>query len=287
MSGLNGPGLAIAKTIKLFIDGAFIRTESGRTFPVYIHNTKRLYANLCRASRKDLCNAVTAAVKAQPVWAGRTAYNRGQILYRMAEMTEGKKAEFQSCLIETLGYDRQWAEKVMTEAIDGLVYYSGFADKYQQLLGSENPVASSYYNFTCSEPVGVVGLIADDHFDFLSLVAQISAIICSGNSVVVLLAEEGAAVMAPLSEVLATSDLPQGVVNLLSGFQEELYPIYGSHMEIQSLCYQGGDGRVLRELKSMAAENMKRLVTKSKESLSLESLLNFVEYKTVWQPVGY
>ena len=286
MSGLNGPGLAIPKTIKLFINGAFARTESGRTFPIYAHGTDRLYANLCRASRKDLRNAVSAAQAAQPAWSARTAYNRSQILYRMAEMAEGKRTEFEICLKETLGYDQDRAEASVTGAIDALVYYAGFADKYQQLMGSENPVASPHYNFTCSEPVGVVGFIGDDNFDLAELVAQIGAIICSGNSVVVLLAEDGAAILAPFSEVLATSDLPKGVINLLSGFQEELSPIYGGHMEIDSLCYQGSNAKLLGELKSLAAENMKRIVTKPKEAQSLESIMGFVEFKTVWHPVG-
>lgn len=286
MSGLSGPGMVIPKTIKLFIDGAFARTESGRSYPVYEVKSKKLYANLCQASRKDLRNAVTAAQTAQSGWAGRTAYNRSQILYRMAEMAEGKRAEFVEVLQATLGYAESQSQETMDRVIDCFVYYAGFADKYQQLAGSENPVSSPHYNFTCSEPVGVVGLISGESFDFEQIVAQICGIICSGNAVVVLMEEEGSALLGPLSEVLATSDLPKGVVNLLSGYTEELSPIFAGHMEIQSLCYQGTDDKVLAALREAAAENMKRVTTSPKVPLGLENILRFVEFKTVWHPIG-
>ncbi|MCB0367419.1 MAG: aldehyde dehydrogenase family protein [Bdellovibrionaceae bacterium] len=286
MSGLTGAGLAVPKTIKLFIDGAFVRTESGRSFPVFEAKSKKLYANLCQASRKDLRNAVTAAQAAQSGWAGRSAYNRSQILYRMAEMAESKRAEFVELLKTTLGYDESSSQAVFDRTLDSFVYYAGFADKYQQLAGSENPVSSPHYNFTCSEPVGVVGLIASESFQLDRLVAQMCAVICSGNSLVVLMEEEGAALLGPLSEVFATSDLPKGVINLLSGYTEELSPIFGDHMEIQSLCYQGTDNQVLAKLREAAAENMKRVATSPEDNLGLENILRFVEFKTVWHPVG-
>ncbi len=278
--------IKISKTIKLFIGGEFPRTESGRSHPVYLSKSKNLYAYLCKASRKDLRNAVTAAQEAQKGWASRSAYNRTQILYRMAEMTEGKREEFIEVLTKTVGYTKIAANKAVDEAVDAFVYYAGFADKYQQLIGSVNPVSGPHHNFTSSEPVGVVALICNSKFNLGNMVAQISAIIASGNSVVVIMADDGAATLAPLSEVFATSDLPKGVVNLLTGDLNELYSHLGTHMEINSLSYQGTNKKLLGELKEMAAGNMKRVVTPVNEPLSLDHLVSYVEYKTVWHPIG-
>lgn len=278
--------LKIAKTIKLFIGGEFPRTESGRSIPVYYAKNKKLYAHLCRSSRKDFRNAVTAAQGAQHGWASRSAYLRTQILYRMAEMTEGKREEFVEILTQTLGCTKAVAHQSVDDAIDAFVYYSGFADKYQQMIGSVNPVSGPHHNFTSSEPVGMVSLICNSKFNLGEVVAQIAAIIASGNAVVVLMAEEGAATLAPLAEVFATSDLPKGVVNLLTGDLQELYTHMGTHMEVHSLSYQGSDSKILGELKEMAAGNMKRVVPQVEEMLSLEHLLNYVEYKTVWHPIG-
>ncbi|MCC7403329.1 MAG: aldehyde dehydrogenase family protein [Bdellovibrionales bacterium] len=286
MSGLNGSQLAVPKTIKMYIDGAFVRSESGRSYPVYVKGTKQLYANLCRGSRKDVRAAVTAAQEAQPGWSGRSAYNRGQILYRMAEMTESKRSEFVELMTETMGTTKAAAASSVTRAIDALVYFAGFADKYHQVLGSENPVSSPHYNFTCSEPVGVVGLLGGDTVDFDVWVGQLAAIICSGNTVVALMPELESALLAPLSEVLATSDLPKGVVNLLSGELDELRAVVASHMEIQSLCYMGDDSKVWSELKVLGAENMKRVVAPGRETMGLESISGFLEFKTVWHPIG-
>lgn len=290
MSGLNQETskdkLKIAKTIKLFIGGEFPRTESGRSVPVYLAKNKKIYAHVCKASRKDFRNAVTAAQGAQSAWAHRSAYNRTQILYRMAEMTEGKREEFIEVLSQTLGYTKIAANKAVDEAIDAFVYFAGFADKYQQLVGAVNPVSGPHHNFTSSEPVGVVSLIGDSKFNLGRLVAQIAAIIASGNAVVVLMADEGAATLAPLSEVFATSDLPKGVVNLLTGDLLELYSQIGSHMEVNSLSYQGTNKKILGELKEMAAGNMKRVIPQMKDMLCLEHLLQYVEYKTVWHPIG-
>ncbi|MES3039407.1 MAG: aldehyde dehydrogenase family protein [Bdellovibrionota bacterium] len=287
MSGLTNTNLQIPKTIKLFIGGEFPRTESGRSFPLYTNKTKKVYANLCKASRKDLRNAITAAQGAQSSWASRSAYNRGQILYRMAEMTEGKRQEFVEILTETAGLTKAKANSSVDTAIDAFVYFAGFTDKYQQLVGTVNPVSGPHHNFTSCEPVGTVGLICNDDFDLGTLVAQIAAIIASGNSLVALMAQDGAGVIAPLSEVLATSDLPKGVVNLLTGDAAELYKQFGTHMEIQSLSYQNSDSKILGELKEMGAGNLKRVVPPVEVDLSLEHLLSYVEYKTVWHPIGY
>lgn len=286
MAGLNTDNLQIAKTIKLFIGGEFPRTESGRSIPVYVHKTKKLYANICQASRKDLRNAVSAAQSAQSGWQKKSAYNRSQILYRMAEMMEAKREEFVETLIATLGYTKPATQKSVDNAVNALVYYAGFADKYQQVLGSVNPVSGPHHNFTSTEAVGVVGLICSEKFSLENMVAQISAIICSGNSVVALLPEEGSVLLAPLAEVFATSDLPKGVVNLLTGYVDELYQQFGSHMEIQSLSCQLKDSKKLSEIKTLSAENMKRVITPIKDQLSLDHLISFVEYKTVWHPIG-
>lgn len=287
MSGLNGSKTQIAKTIKLFIGGEFPRTESGRSFPVLAKKSKKVYAHLCRASRKDLRNSVTAAQSALSSWSGKSAYNRGQILYRMAEMMEGKRSEIAEILTETLGYTKVQTEKAVNAAIDSLVYFAGWTDKYQQVIGAVNPVSGPHHNFTTPESVGIVGLIADQKFDFANLVSQIAAIIASGNTCVVLMAEEGGATLAPLSEVFATSDLTKGVVNLLTGQLDELAGQFGTHMEIHSISCQSTDSKVLSDLKQQGADNMKRIVGPIKDFNSLEHLLSFVEYKTVWHPIGH
>ncbi len=278
--------MKIAKTIKLFIGGEFPRTESGRSYPVYIKKTKTIYANICLASRKDFRNAVTAAQSALASWSAKSAYNRAQILYRMAEMAEGKRQEFIEILVETAGHTKIEANKAVDAGIEAFVYYAGWSDKYQQVMGSVNPVSGPHHNFTSCEPVGLVGLIADAKFDLGKLCSQIAAIIASGNCVVVLMEETGSAVIAPLAEVFATSDLTKGTINLLTGHIDELYKQFGSHMELHSVSCQTTDKLVLSELKVMAADNMKRIVTPMKNNLTLENLTSFVEYKTVWHPIG-
>jgi acyl-CoA reductase-like NAD-dependent aldehyde dehydrogenase len=276
----------VAKTIKLFIAGDFPRTESGRTLPVYIAGKKDLYAHICRASRKDYRNAVTAAREALGWWQHRSAYNRSQILYRMAEMAEGKRHEFVDVLTATVGLTAAAADAEVTAAIDALVYYSGFCDKFQQLMGAVNPVSGPHHNFTTAEGVGVVCLIADEKFSLSQLAAQIAAIVATGSTLVVLMAEQGAATLAPLAEVFATSDLPKGVINLLTGQLAELYQQMGSHMEVQSISYQGRDEKIRKELTILAADNLKRVVGRVTKPLSLDHVLQYVEYKTAWHPVG-
>lgn len=286
MSGLN-KNLQIAKTFKLFIGGEFPRTESGRSFPTYRFKSKEIYAHLCLASRKDLRNAITAAQGAQSGWQSRSAYNRGQILYRMAEMMEAKRQEFIEVMTETLGYTLAKANTEVDHAIDSFVYFAGFTDKYQQLVGTVNPVSGPHHNFTSCEAVGVVGLLTASKFNLGDLVSQISAIICSGNAVVVLMQAEGAATISPLAEVFATSDLPKGVINLLTGEMSELYKHFGSHMEVQSLSCQSSDKKLLAEIQTLGVDNMKRVVPPIKKVNSLEHILSYVEYKTVWHPIGY
>lgn len=286
MSGLSKDPVRVAKTFKLFIGGEFPRTESGRSFAVNFAGSDRVYANLCFASRKDLRNAVSVAKEAQAGWQGRSAYNRGQILYRLGEMLEGKFDECVQVLIDTLGRDRAMAKEDVRGAIDACIYYAGFADKFQQLSGSVNPVSGPHHNFTSPEPVGVVGILPADSFYFSYLVAEICAVITSGNTTVCLLAEEGAAMVAPLAEALATSDLPKGVVNLLTSSRSELQGQFGSHMEIQALALGSKDLNAAKELKKLGVTNLKRIAPPRSRSLGLDRILDFVEFKTVWHPIG-
>ena len=285
MSGLND-NLQIAKTIKLFIGGDFPRTESGRSFPVYVHKSKKVYAHLCQASRKDLRNSVTAAHGALSSWSSKSAYNRGQILYRMAEMMESKRHEFTEILTLTLGYNKIAANKAVDEAIDAFVYYAGWTDKYQQVIGAVNPVSGPHHNFTTPEPVGVVGMIAGEDFNLGTLCARIASVISSGNTLIVLMSATGGAILAPLAEVFATSDLSKGVINLLTGHIPELYKQFGTHMELNSLSCPESESEILGELKSMAVENMKRVAPFKGSGLDLDNVLQFVEFKTVWHPIG-
>lgn len=286
MAGLTTENLSVPKTIKLFINGEFPRTESGRSFPCYYTGTKKVYANLCLASRKDIRAAVTAAKDVQKSWADRSAYNRSQILYRMAEMAEGKRLEFSEVLEKVMGLSGTESKKEIDAAIDSFIYFAGWCDKYQQVIGAVNPVNGPHHNFTTPEATGVVALVCDDKFDFGKVVSDITAIVCSGNSAVVLLPENSSPILAALSETFATSDLPKGVINLLSGNVEELASHFGSHMEIQSLCYRGSDPKRITEFKVLAIENMKRFVGPTSKVMALENLLDFVEYKTVWHPIG-
>lgn len=286
MAGLTTENLVVPKTIKLFINGEFPRTESGRSFPCYYKESKKLYANLCLASRKDHRAAVSAAKDAFPAWEARSAYNRSQILYRMAEMAEGKRHEFLEVLQNVIGLSVKDATAMFEKSIDAFIYYAGFCDKYQQIIGAVNPVNGPHHNFTTPEPVGVVGLICEDDSNLAKITSDICSIIATGNTVVVLLPETSSPLLAALAETFATSDLPKGVVNLLSGSTEELYTFFGSHMEIQSLSYQGTDIKKTKEMQILAIENMKRFVPRHKHDLDIENILSFVEYKTVWHPVG-
>lgn len=299
MTGLKNNPLSVAKTFKLFIGGDFPRTESGRSFPVYYHKSQKIYAHLCLGSRKDFRNAVTVAKEAQKSWAHKSAYNRGQILYRVAEMLEGKRAEFLEILQETLGYSKLIAESEISGAIRSAVYYAGFTDKYQQLIGAVNPVSGPHHNFTTCEPMGTVCLISSEAFSLPNLLTQICSILASGNSIVVLMQSQGGACIAPLAEAFATADVPKGVINLITGDINELIKHIGSHMEVQAVAFAGQDINVLRELQNLATENLKRvipmgsLLNPGKKSskvnshpLGIEPILSFVEYKTVWHPIG-
>jgi len=272
--------MRVPKTIKLFLNGAFPRTESGHSFAVKAADGA-LYANLCDATRKDLRTAVEAARVALPGWSARAAYNRGQILYRMAELSSSRHLELEECLREVWGLSAEAAASEASEARDAFVYYAGFTDKFQQLMGGVNPVSGPFHNFTTAEPVGVVGYAPAAETSFAAFAAQLAAILASGNAVVALMPGRLAPLIAPLGEILATSDLPAGVVNLLTeSGKNGLVKQLASHMEVQALVL--GEAALLPEARKLAAENMKRVLEPRQEPLGLESLLDCVEYKTVW-----
>ena len=262
--------LPVKKTYKLFVGGAFPRSESGRTYEAEGQN-------VARASRKDVRDAVVAARAAQPKWAGATAYNRGQVLYRIAEMMEARVAE----LAELSTGTRRGRAR---DRPLGLV--RGFSDKLAQALGSSNPVAGPYFNFTLPEPTGVVGTIAPDEPPLLGLVSRLAPALVGGNTVVAIASETGPLAAIELAEALATSDLPGGVVNLLTGHRAELAPWLASHMDVNALDVTGADDGLRAELEQAAAENVKRVVHGSPDSQSLYEISAFLELKTVWHPIG-
>jgi len=261
--------LPVKKTYKLYIGGAFPRSESGRTYEAEGQN-------VARGSRKDARDAVAAARAAQPKWAGMTAYNRGQVLYRVGEMLEARTAEFAHLCS---------GEDEVHRSVDRWVWYAGFADKLAQLLGASNPVAGPYFNFTVPEPTGVVATVAPDEPALLGLVSRIAPAVVAGNTVVVLASETHPLAAIELAEVLATSDVPGGVVNVLTGMRAEVAPWLASHMDVNAIDLTGaGDLRL--ELETAAADNVKRVVLGAPDSQSLYEISAFLELKTVWHPIG-
>ena len=286
MSRTESARLPVPKTHKLYIGGEFPRSESGRSYVLAKPGAKHAYAQLCLASRKDLRAAVDAAKSAQPGWAARSAYNRGQILYRMAEMIEGRGESWRALLRDGLGLTAAQATRAFEGVIDALVYFAGATDKYPQVIGAVNPVAGPHHSFTTPEPTGVIGLIFADEPDPAAIAARIAAAIAGGNSVIALLPGRAGGMVAEFGEAFATADLPAGVVNLLSGDAAELTPQFASHMEIQGLAFLRDEPQQRTELERAAADNMKRCVASHGPLLALERVLDFVEYKTVWHPIG-
>jgi acyl-CoA reductase-like NAD-dependent aldehyde dehydrogenase len=290
--------LSVAKTYKLFINGAFPRSESGRSYLVRDGRGRPL-ANAPRASKKDLRDAVRAARAAFPGWAQRTAMNRGQILYRIAELVEGRREQFAAEVTAAEGIERSEAEELVGRAIDRWVWYAGWADKIAQVFGSSNPVAGPFFSFTIPEPTGVVGLVAPEASSLLGLVSRLAPILVGGNTVVVLASERRPLPALTLAEVLATSDLPAGVVNLLTGRREELVPVLAAHLDVDGLDLWGLSGAARREAEELAAENVKRIVSRrhglaedrfdwldDAAAQRPEWILAFLEMKTVWHPMG-
>jgi acyl-CoA reductase-like NAD-dependent aldehyde dehydrogenase len=261
--------LPVKKTYKLFIGGAFPRSESGRTYEAEGQN-------VARASRKDVRDAVRAARDAQPAWAGATAYNRGQVLYRLAEMVEARVAEFAE-----LCSGREEVER----SIDRIVWYAGWADKLPQVLGGANPVAGPYFNFTVPEPTGVVAVLAPDEPPLLGLVTRLVPPLVGGNAGVAVASEPRPLAAIELAEAVATSDVPGGVVNILTGHHAELAPVLASHMDVNAIDLCGADGD-LPELERLAAENVKRVVRGRPDIQSPWEISAFLELKTVWHPQG-
>ena len=278
----------VKRTAKLYVGGDFPRSESGRSYEVFSHDG-RLLAWAARASRKDLRDAVKVARAAQPGWAGRTAYNRGQVLYRVAELMEGRRAQFEAELADAGASD---PGRGVDAAIDRWVWYAGWADKIGQVLGGTNPVAGPYFNFTIPEPTGVVGIVAPREQSLLGLVSRLAPAIVSGNTTVVLASETAPMPAVSLGEVLATSDVPGGVVNILTGLTAELVPWLAGHMDVNAIDVTGVPEEMLAQVEDLATENMKRISRArdvdpfSDEAQSPYDVTALMEMKTVWHPIG-
>jgi acyl-CoA reductase-like NAD-dependent aldehyde dehydrogenase len=280
--------LDVRKTYKLFIGGAFPRSESGRSYPVS-GTDGALLAHAARASRKDARDAVTAARAAFGRWSAATAYNRGQVLYRVAEMLEGRAAQFAEA-VQTEGLDFQSSERIVSDTIDRWVWYAGWTDKVAQVAGAANPVAGPYFNFSVPEPTGVVAVVAPAESSLLGLVSVLAPVIATGNAAVVVASERRPLPAVTLAEVLATSDVPAGVVNVLTGFTAELAPVLAGHMDVNAIDLTGVEPAARADLEELAAENVKRVFTGTEDdwaaSPGVRRLLAFLETKTVWHPVG-
>jgi acyl-CoA reductase-like NAD-dependent aldehyde dehydrogenase len=288
----------VRKTYKQYIGGAFPRSESGRTYLVSTPRGEEL-ANASRASRKDVRDAVRAARKAFQPWAARTAMNRGQVLYRVAELLEGRRDQFVAEVAAAEGLSARRAGTSVDHAIDRWVWYAGWADKISQVLGSSNPVAAPYFNFTIPEATGVVGLIAPESSSLLGLVSRLAPALVTGNAVVVLASETRPLPAVTLGEVLATSDVPGGVINLLTGLKKELVPVIAAHVDVDAIDTWGvaPDDQVAVEVS--AAESIKRIArrprgvsdaafdwTDDRAAQRPEWIAAFLEMKTVWHPIG-
>ena len=286
------PRLPITKTPKIYVGGAFIRSESARVFPLK-DAAGNFFANIPQCTRKDLRNAVEAAAKAGPGWAKRTAYNRGQILYRLGEMLEARADEMAGAILLG-GATKAAAAREVAATVDRLIHYAGWADKYEQVLGNVNPVASPHFNFTVTEPMGIVGVLAPEAAPLLALVSLFAPAITSGNTVVALASTAQPYPAILLGEMLATSDLPGGVVNLLTGFRAEMLPTFATHTHLRALCGVA-DAAERKALALGAAESVKRLHLIKAEAQpdwfadraqSLYAIRDTLEFKTTWHPVG-
>jgi acyl-CoA reductase-like NAD-dependent aldehyde dehydrogenase len=281
--------LRIRKTYKLAIGGAFPRSESGRSYPVE-DASGTLLANAAQASRKDVRDAVVAARKAFPGWSGATPYNRGQVIYRVAEMLDGRREQFAAEVASCEGTTAAEALACVGESIDRLVWYAGWADKFAQVAGSANPIAGPYFNFSLPEPTGVVAIVAPQDSSLLGLVSVLAPVLTTGNTAVVVASERRPLPAVSLSEVLATSDLPGGVVNVLTGLTSELAPWLASHRDINALDLTGVAAAHRADLQRAAADNVKRVYIPFDEDWGAdpgtERLTAFVETKTVWHPIG-
>lgn len=287
--------LKVLKTYKLYIGGKFPRTESGRTMTARHATTGGHLAHYCHASRKDLRDAIVAARAALPGWSASTAYLRGQILYRAAEMIEGRAASFAAEISDVTGASAAAARREVEASVDRLVHHAGWTDKLGSVFGSVNPVASPHFNFTAPEPTGVVGIFAPDEPSLLGLVTLLSRVVLSGNTCVALASETAPLPALSLAEALATSDLPGGVINLLTGKRAELAPWLASHLDVNGVIDGSGDAEIFRILQGGAADNLKRVHDHSlptpedwfkEEAKDPYRILDTIEFKTAWHPMG-
>jgi acyl-CoA reductase-like NAD-dependent aldehyde dehydrogenase len=283
----------VRKTYKLFIGGAFPRSESGHSYTV-TDSKGKFVANAALASRKDARDAVVAARKAFAGWSSRTAYNRAQILYRVAEVMEDRRPQFVEAVRQSEGLTAARAEKVVDESIDRLVWYAGWADKITQVVGGANPVAGPYFNLSTPEPTGVVAVLAPQESSLLGLVSAVAPVIVTGNTVVVVSSYDRPLPAVTFSEVLATSDVPGGVVNILTGAAATVAPWLAAHMDVNAIDLTGvaGDADLARNLEIAAAENLKRVRRAPAaepdwtQDPGIDAMTSFLETKTVWHPIG-
>ena len=276
--------LDVNKTYKLFIGGAFPRSESGRVYEIKGAN-KKFLANPALASRKDLRDAVVAAKSAQSGWANTTAFNRGQILYRIAEIMQGRSEQFVEEICALEGITTKAAKLQVTEAIDTWVWYSGWCDKLSSVSGSQNQVSGPFYNFTTPEALGVIALFAEGKPSLLGAVRTLAPVLAGGNSAILIASESYPLPAITLGEVIATSDVPGGVVNILTGKASELLPWVGSHMEIDGVDVAGLNKKQEDEIKLVGADNLKR-ISRFAPGNHPERILSFMEHKTIWHPIG-
>ncbi len=283
--------LGVRKTYKLYVGGKFPRSESGRSYQV--SDAKgRFVANAAQASRKDVRDAVVAARKAVPGWSGATAYNRGQVLYRVAELLEGRRSQFVDEVSQGEGVNRTRAEAIVDAAIDRWVWYAGWSDKITQVAGNANPVAGPFFNLSTPEPTGVIGVLAPQASSLLGLVSVVAPAIVTGNVVVVVASQDRPLPAVTLGEVLATSDVPGGVVNVLTGHTAEMAPWLASHMDVNAIDLVGAPAELATELEAAAAENLKRVLRRPATEPNwtaepgLDRILGYLEIKTVWHPIG-
>lgn len=283
--------LPVMKTYKIFIGGKYPRTESGRFYLLKHPRTDAPIANVCLSSRKDFREAVLAARNAQGPWGARSAYNRGQIIYRIAEMLEGRAGQFVSEMIQ-MGIPEADAQAEVQTSVDRLVYYAGWADKYQQIFSSVNPVASSHFNFSVLEPTGVVSVLAPESSSLLGLISTVIPAIAGGNATVALAPRDLPLCAVTFAEVLGTSDLPGGVINILTGDRAELVEHFASHMDVNAVIYCGSNESDMAVIRSKSSLNVKRAVIYGREDWVSESaqgpyfILDTQEIKTTWHPIG-
>ncbi len=280
----------VMKTYKLYIDGKFPRTESGRYY-ILKNSDGDTIANVCKSSRKDFREAVVAARKAQHGWASKSAYNKGQILYRIAEMLESRKAQFVAELVSQ-GCSESSANAEVNHSIDRLVYYAGWSDKYQQVFSSVNPVESSHFNFSVPEPTGVVAILSPENYGLIGLVSTIAPAIVGGNTLVILASTVLPLTSITFAEVLNSSDVPGGVINILTGERSELLSHFSNHMDVNAVVYCGDDAGEIKKIQELASLNVKRPLIYSKDDWMKDDsqnpyrIMDLQEIKTTWHPIG-